>query len=201
MARFSNAEGSHFPILAYEQVSIFDGIDSELRRTVGSTIKWLVFDHASTEKDPIYHVGSDTGGRKWERAIVIPTYGAFVYQGMSPYNQKGFWNVDTLRASFAADKILRYVPDAVTSPDNHLMDRIMYRGKMFTPHALYLRGMLQQSHTIITVEAMEVTAGESVNDHQFTDNQYPYTVVDSSDDEYMSDLTYQTPEQTDSLPL
>lgn len=199
MARHSNAEG-RFNILGYEQPSIFDGIDSELRRLVGQTLKWLVWDSAETEKDPIYHVASEGGGRKWSRAVTIPAYGAFVYQGQSPHTSRGFWNTDTLRASFAADKLLRAVPNIVTHPDEHLKDRIMFRGKLFTPNVLYLRGLLKDKYTVIMVEGQEVTTGESVNDHQFTENEIPYKVIRSEDDEFIADFSYQTPEQPDSLP-
>jgi hypothetical protein len=197
MARHSDPRG-RFDI-AYERASIYDGISTELQHTVGQVVKWLIFDPAQSEKDSIYAVASQTGGRKWKRAVSIPAFGAFVYQGASEHNVRGFYNTDLLRASFAADEIIRAIPDIVTDPDQHILDRIAYRGRLFVPRILNLRGLIQDQYTVITVEGNQVNPEESVNDHIFTENQEPYSIIRSQDDEYVSDFTYLPPEHDQRL--
>lgn len=194
MARHADPTG-RFDI-AYERLSLFDGIQSELQETVGQVINWMVFDSAESEIDPVYAVSSQTGGRKRKRSVPIKTFGAIIYQGTSTHNERGFYNVDTLRVSFAADQVMKLLPDIVTEPDLHIFDRIAYRGRLFVPSTLYLRGIVEDRYTVITLDANQVNPEEAVNDHQLTHNESSYTVIGAEDDEYLSEYTYQDPEDS-----
>jgi hypothetical protein len=188
MARHSDPRG-RFGI-HYERNSIYDGIQSELTRTVGQYVHWLVFDPAASEEDSIYSVASSRKfGRQWARAIPIPVFGAFIYQGSSVHNDRGFYNTDTLLVSCVADKLTDVIPDVVTDPDKHISDRIAYRGRLFTPNTVSLLGLLQDQYTVISLECQQLNPEESVNDEQFTENQQPYHVIHSEDDEHVSDMS------------
>ena len=197
MARHSDPQG-RFRI-DYERSAIFTGIESELQKTVGQYVDWLVFDSAESERDPIYDVASVGGGRRWKRSIRVPAFGAFIYQGTSPLNERGLYNTDILRASFAADKLLQALPDLISQPDRHIRDRISYRGELFVPTTMMLRGLLQNHYTVITVDAAQVNPEENVNDEQFTQNQQEYNVVTAEDDSYVTDFTYLPPEEERSI--
>lgn len=193
MARHSDARGRFDTV--FEQESMFDGISSELQRTVGQQVDWLIFDEANSEKDAIYSVASDKEiGRKWKRKHRIDVFGAFIYQGASGHNNRGFYNTDTLLVSVSADQLIRTMPDVVTSPDKHILDRIAYRGQLFVPNTVRLLGLLHNHHTVISVESRQVNAEESVNDEQYTENKQPYHVIGSEDDVLTSDMTYIEPE-------
>lgn len=199
MTRYSDARGRFDT--SYERASIYDGIQSELQRTVGQTVDWLVFDEADSERDSIYAVAATETGRQWKRRVRINAFGAFIYQGSSGHNNRGFYNTDTLLVSCTADQIMKTMPDIVTEPDQHVLDRIAYRGKLFVPTTISLLGLLQDFHTVISVEARQINPEEAVNDEQFTANQNPYHVIGSEDDPYITQFTTQSEEESDSLPI
>ena len=193
MARHSDPRG-RFDI-PYEHASIFDGIQTELQQSVGQFVDWLIFDEANSEQDPIYSVSSHIeGGRHWKSKHSIPVFGAFIYQGSSGHNTRGFYNTDTLLISVGANKLITAMPDVVSEPDNHILDRIAYRGKLFLPHTINLMGLLQDHHTVISIESRQVNPDEAVNDSQFTANQNPYHIIGSQNDAHVAEMTYLAPE-------
>lgn len=167
MARHSHP-GGRFDVLTYEQHSIFDGIDSELRAPVGHHVLWVQYDADATEVDRIYDVADhETTGRQWKfPPIRIPAYAAFIYQGATVHNDRGFYNTDVFHMSVAMDKIEDIFPSLVWEPDTHIKDRVLYRGRIFVPTRFGLRGLLRDSHTVFTIEANQVNPEETVNDPQ-----------------------------------
>jgi hypothetical protein len=157
--------GGRFTV-PWEQTQIFDGIDGELRAPVGHHVKWIEFDADASAVDPIYDVADQVTGRQWKDPLRIPAYAAFIYQGPTMHNDRGFYNTDILRVSVAMDVMERTFPALVWEPDKHISDRILYRGKIFIPTRIYLRGLLRNSHTIFTVDANQVNPEEYVNDPQ-----------------------------------
>lgn len=144
---------------------MFEGIDGELRAPVGHHVQWVEFDPESSQVDPIYDVADNqTTGRQWKEPFRIPAYAAFIYQGPMVHNDRGFYNTDILRVSVAMDVMEKVFPGLVWEPDEHIHDRVLYRGKIFIPTRLYLRGLLRNSHTIFTIDANQVNPEEHVND-------------------------------------
>lgn len=162
--RHSNP-GGRFTI-PWEQIAIFDGIDGELRSPVGHHVNWIEFDPDKAGMDPIYDVADSVTGRVWKEPVRIPAFAAFIYQGPTMHNDRGFYNTDILRVSAAMDVMERTFPELVWNPDEHIRDRVLYRGKIFIPTRIYLRGLLRNSHTIFTIDANEVNPEEYVNDPQ-----------------------------------
>lgn len=155
--------GGRFKV-PWEQQRIFEGIDGELRAPVGHHVLWVEFDPDASAVDPIYDVADQTTGRQWKEPLRIPAYAAFIYQGPSMHNDRGFYNTDILRVSVAMDVVERIFPSLVWEPDVHIKDRVLYRGKVFVPTRTYLRGLLRNSHTIFTIDANQVNPEEYVND-------------------------------------
>lgn len=157
--------GGRFTV-GWEQFSIFDGIDGELRAPVGHYVEWIQFDADASGVDVIYDVADQETGRQWRDPIRIPAYASFIYQGPTMHNDRGFYNTDILRVSAAMDVMERVFPSLVWEPDTHIRDRVLYRGKIFIPTRIYLRGLLRNTHTIFTVDANQVNEEEWVNDPQ-----------------------------------
>lgn len=160
--------GGRFTI-PWEQKDIFDGIDGELRAPVGHHVKWIEFDPDASAVDPIYDVADQVTGRQWKDPLRIPAYAAFIYQGPTMHNDRGFYNTDILRVSVAMDVVERLFPALVWEPDKHIRDRVLYRGKIFIPTRIYLRGLLRNAHTIFTIDANQVNPEEYVNDPQLVE--------------------------------
>lgn len=152
--------------IAFEQHDISRGIDAELRSIVGQHVEWIEFDEGASSTDVIYDVGDRVTGRQWKEPFRLPAYAAFIYQGPSVHNDRGFYNTDILRVSCAMDMMEKVFPGLVWEPDQHIKDRILYRGKVFLPTRLYLRGLLRDTHTIFTIDANQVNPEELVNDPQ-----------------------------------
>lgn len=156
-------QGGRFTV-PWEHYDIFKGIDGDLRAEVGQHVQWVVYDPEASESDVIYDVGSKPVGRVWRDPVRVPAYAAIVYQGVSLHNERGFYNTDLLRVSVAADVMDQLLPDLPWEPDQHIKDRILYRGHIFIPTQINLRGILRDTHTIVTVEANQINEEEHVND-------------------------------------
>ena len=170
MARHSHV-GGRFDVLAYEQKSIFDGIDSELRAPVGAHVLWVIYDPETSTTDRIYDVADyQNTGRQWKfPPIRIPAYVASIFQGMTVQDERGFYNTDVLHMSVASNVIENIFPELVWEPDAHIKDRILYRGRVFVPNRFSLRGLLRDSYTVFSVEAFQVKPEEYVNDSQLSE--------------------------------
>lgn len=154
----------------YEQKSIYDGIDAELRAPVGHHALWVEYDADATEVDRIYDVADhEEVGRQWKfPPIRIPAFAALVFQGPTMHNDRGFYNTDILRLSVAMNVIEEIFPSLVWEPDKHIKDRVLYRGRVFIPTRNYPRGLLRDAYTVFTIDANEVKQEEYVNDPQLT---------------------------------
>jgi len=167
--------------VSWEHQDIFKGIDGDLRAPVGHHVRWVEYDDEASNMDDIYDVADHVIGRVWKPPVRIPAYAAFIFQGVSMHNDRGFYNTDVLRVSAAIDVVERVFPELVWEPDKHIKDRVLYRGRVFIPTQINLRGLLRNTHTIFTVEANEVNEEEHVNDpvliewaHQDTAPPQPY---------------------------
>lgn len=158
--------GGRFTI-PWEQQDIFRGIDGDLRAPVGHHVQWIEFDPEASEVDDIYDVADNVRtGRQWKEPFRLPAFAAFVLQGMTVHDDRGFYNTDVLRMSCTMDMMEKVFPSLVWEPDRHIKDRALYRGKIFIPTRIYMRGLLRNSYTILTIEANQVNPEEYVNDPQ-----------------------------------
>lgn len=159
--------GGRFTI-AYEIDAIRRGITADLRRPVGQFLDWWVYDPTTTVVDPIYDVGSGSGGRRWKNPITVPAISAVIYQGQSVENERGFYQSDIARFVLNVADVLKVLPELVYASDQHIKDRFIYRNEVFTPTRFYLRGLVTDQYTVITMDAAQVNAEQLVNDRQFS---------------------------------
>lgn len=157
--------GGRFTI-PFEQQSIYRGIDGDLRAPVGHHVKWIEFDREASDVDAIYDVADQVTGRRWKEPRRIPAYSAVIYQGQSFHNDRGFYNTDILRVSIAMNVVEELFPELAWEPDEHIKDRVLYRGKVFVPTRVGSKGLLRATHTVLTVDANQVNPEEYVNDPQ-----------------------------------
>jgi hypothetical protein len=151
----------------FELDGIFRGMRDDLQRRVGMQVQWSIWDPQATEVDDIYSVGSRGVGRRWKAPFEVPVIVAQVFQGQSIQNERGFYNADVLRLTVSMDDVNRFLPTLVDSPDIHILDRVLYRGSVFSPTRLYLRGQVLTSYTVLTIDLNQVKSEEMVNDDQF----------------------------------
>ena len=163
----------------HERGSIISGTSKEVVRTVGYDIEWWFYNSTTSVVDPIYDVGSNSGGRRWDGPHSIPVVNAALFQGVTVQGDRGFYNTDVLRVTINMDVIdgsslsgsdsqiipeLRYLP---TNPDSYLRDRIIFRNQVFTPKQIFAKGIITDDYTLFSIDCNQVNAEEMINDPQF----------------------------------
>lgn len=148
----------------YEIKSIRSGISQDLQRPVGQDVRWYLFDEVDSEVDDTYDVGASLGGRVWVKPIVLPVVNAYVFQNEMYQNDRGFYTVDTLRLFINYDDVIRHLPTLDAQPDDHLRDRVEFRGQMFVPNRIFPRGQVDYDYMMLTVDLTQVKTEEQVND-------------------------------------
>ena len=153
----------------YEIDSYSAGINEDLQRPVGGEVPWWKFDEDATQVDDLYGVASDEedGGRRYKPHRMLPYIMAQVFQGQTDQSDLGFYNVDNLRISVNMADFNRVFPNIVPEADNFLKDRTVFNGTVFRPTRIYLRGRVLDRYTIITMDLVQVSPEELVNDPQF----------------------------------
>lgn len=148
----------------YEVKSIRHGISQDLQRPAGQSVRWHVYNAAATHVDEIYDVGAPTGGRVWKKPISLPVINAYVFQNEMYANDRGLYTVDTLRLFINYDDVIRSLPTLDSQPDTHLVDRVEFRGQMYSPNRVFPRGQIQLDYMALTVDCTQVKPEEQVND-------------------------------------
>jgi hypothetical protein len=156
----------------FEQKSISDGIDADLKNPVGTSALWYMYDDVNTVKDPIYDVGTNadspvTNGRIWHGPYSIPIIRAIISQGSSKISQAGFYNADTLHLTLNSKDIEKLVPGVMTNPDDQNRSRVVWKNQVYRPFNVQQRGIISEDFTLLVIECQQVMPEEMVNDPQF----------------------------------
>jgi len=160
--RGNNAIGRFDP--EYEVKSIRHGITQDLQAPVGQVVRWHLYDSVSSTVDDIYDVGSGAGGRVWKKPFDFPVVNAYVFQNELYQNDRGFYQVDTLRLFINYDDVIRYIPTLTDDPDSHLKDRCDFRGQLYAPNRIFPKGQIGMEYAVLTVDLTQVKDEEQVND-------------------------------------
>jgi len=156
----------------FEQKSIFEGIDADLKNPVGTSALWYIYDDVNTVKDLIYDVGTNAesptlNGRTWQGPYNIPIIRAIISQGSSKTSQAGFYNADTLHLTINSKDIENIVPGVMTNPDDQNRSRVVWKNQVYRPFNVQQRGIISEGFTLLVVECQQVMPEEMVNDPQF----------------------------------
>lgn len=158
----------------FEQKSIFEGIDADLKNPVGTSALWYIYDEVNTAVDPIYDVGDNvanlaTHGRIWHGPYTIPIIRAVISQGSSKISQAGFYNADTLHLTLNSKDIEAIAPGVMLNPDDQNRSRVVWKNEVYRPFNVQQRGIISEDYTLLVVECQQVMPEEMVNDPQFLD--------------------------------
>ena len=161
--------------LDYESKSMYEGIAEDLGGTVGVEVDWFRWQEYYLEGnytsivDPIYDVSSSEPdkGRRWMLPFKMPAVMAQFVRGTNIMNQRGFYVTDTLRLVINIGDAQRLLPSLITDSNNHIKDRIIYRGEVFVPTRVLPRGSFGYNFAVLTIDCNQLNPDELVSDPQF----------------------------------
>lgn len=161
--------------LDYESKSMYEGMAEEIGGTVGQEVDWFRWQNYYLEEnfntivDDIYDVSSSVEGqgRRWMLPFKMPSLMAQFVRGTNVMNERGFYVTDTLRLVLNVGDVQRLLPSLITDPNNHIKDRILYRGQVFIPTRVLPRGSFGYRWAVVTVDCNQMNPEELVNDPQF----------------------------------
>jgi hypothetical protein len=162
--------------LDYESKSIYEGMAEDLGGAVGVDVQWFRWQEYYLEEnytdivDDIYDVSSSEPGkgRRWMLPFKMPTLMSQLIRSTNIMNERGYYITDTLRMVISAGDAYRLLPSLLgENPNQHIKDRVLYRGQVFTPTRVVPRGHFGYKWAVITVDCNEVNPEELVNDPQF----------------------------------
>jgi hypothetical protein len=159
----------------YEALSIYEGMAEELGGTVGVEVDWMRWSNGYLEDkypaivDDVYDVSSSvpTKGKRWMLPFKMPVLMAQFVRGTNIMNERGFYVTDTLRLVINVGDVQRMLPSLLTDSNNHIKDRIIYRGEVFVPTRVLPRGSFGYRWAVVTVDCNQLNPEEMVNDPQF----------------------------------
>ena len=156
----------------FEQKSMFEGIDADLKNPVGTHALWYLYDAVHTAVDPIYDVGDNvanlaTHGRIWKGPFPIPIIRAVLTQGNTKLAQAGFYNASTLHLTLNANDIEAIAPGVMFNPSDQNRSRVVWKNEVFRPFNAQQRGIINEDYTLLVIECQQVMPEEMVNDPQF----------------------------------
>jgi hypothetical protein len=164
----------------YEAKSMYEGIAEELGGTVGQEVSWFRWqeyfleENYDTVVDDTYDVSNSSGpttGRRWMLPFKMPTIMAQFIRGTNVMNERGFYVTDTLRLVLNVGDVNRLLPSLITEPNNHIKDRVLYRGQVWIPTRVLPRGSFGYRWSVVTVDLNQMNSEELVNDPQFRQYQ------------------------------
>ena len=169
----------------YEAKSMYEGIGEELGGTVGVEVDWFRWqeyyldENFDTIVDEIYDVSKQSPGegRRWMLPFKMPVIMAQFVRGTNVMNERGFYTTDTLRLVINAGDADRLLPTLLTDSNQHIRDRIVYRGEVFVPTRVLPRGHFGYRWAVVTIDCNQVNPEELVNDPQFA-GYIPTTTAD-----------------------
>jgi hypothetical protein len=164
----------------YEAKSMYEGIAEELGGTVGQEVSWFRWqeyfleENYDTVVDDTYDVSNSSGpttGRRWMLPFKMPSIMAQFIRGTNVMNERGFYVTDTLRLVLNVGDVNRLLPSLITEPNNHIKDRVLYRGQVWIPTRVLPRGSFGYRWSVVTVDLNQMNSEELVNDPQFRQYQ------------------------------
>lgn len=181
--------------IQHERGAIISGTTKEIVRTVGYEIEWWLYDQELSQVDPVYDVGSNLGGRRWDGPHHIPVVNAAMFQGVTVQSERGFYNTDVLRVTINMDiidgsslsggesRIIPELSNLPNNPDAYLRDRIVFRNQVFTVKQIFPKGIITDDYTLFTIDCNQVNPEELINDPQFQQyaNYTPFVPKDDRD--------------------
>ena len=109
-----------------------------------------------------------------QRPAILKVIKASINQGNATVNERGFYNIDSLRLVLNIDDLRAASPtlfDArgVVKSTLDLANkyRVVWKNQVYRPIKTQQQGQVAERHTIISVDLMQLMPDELVNDAQF----------------------------------
>lgn len=152
----------------YEQESIDKGIAAQQFET-GVTVQWWMWDAQDSRISNIYDEDTSAGGREWRGPVPVEVLQATRTEGSLEDAGEGAYAVDsaTLVIGYKQAAKVGLLPDKTRE---HLKDRFVWDGEVWSPSSLVARNLLggtNNRRSVIMVAATQVRDDEMVNDPQF----------------------------------
>lgn len=165
MPRFGNAgKFDH----RYELGAIFEGMQRDLQQFIGQQIPWYRFDAENSVQDPIYDVGNETGGRRFQRPFILPVIGADLEEGVEVNSGQGSYTTDIAHLVVSYDAAHKAgIRDAAKNWRLYLGDRFVYNDTVFQVRNIQVRGPVRDKYEVLGIDGWQVNAEELVNDPDF----------------------------------
>ena len=158
----------------FESDLISEGITQDLANPAGTQAKWWKFDSVNSVKDPIYDVEPIGTGRIWTGPYDLRVVRSTVTEGTNPMNERGFYNVDTLHLTLNIDDLYDVSPElfyekGYISPGVDVANkyRVVWKGQVYRPVKTQPAGLVANRHTLVVIDAIQLSPEELVNDAQF----------------------------------
>lgn len=164
----------------FELNAIADGITWDLTNPAGTSAQWWIYNAGVSVSDPIYDVEPVGSGRVWRGPYNLSVIRASITQGASVTNQRGFYNADTLHLTLNIDDLKEVSPElfnqrGFVKPEIGQANkyRVVWKDQVYRPFRTQQAGQLQNRHTIVVVDMLQVMPDELVNDAQFLQYAQP----------------------------
>lgn len=153
--------------LPFELRAISEGLEEDIQQPLGQWLEWWRYADEDTRIDPVYDVGDYAGGRVWRPPVRLMVMRHSVEQGPLYPNDRGMYTQDDMVFVVNESEFARKLPNVAYGPDNFLLDRITWRGKVFHPTLINPRSHIHNTAVTVVIRATQVNPEELVNDPQF----------------------------------
>lgn len=151
----------------FEKLSLEAGIAADLRNPIGSYVDWWVYDSVNSSIDSIYDTGSVATGLVWNGPVRVPVIRALISQGDVDQSERGYYNVDTLHLTILGTDIQKADPGILANPSDETRARVIWHNEVWRPRGIQQRGIIGEAFSLVTMDLMQVSAEELVNESQF----------------------------------
>lgn len=152
----------------YEQDSINTGITRQQEET-GVTVDWWFWDPRDSRVSNIYDEDVPGASRHWRGPYPMPVYQASRTEGTLEDTGDGAYVVDNVTLVIGYGQAYRHGLRPVVDRAQHLKDRFVWDGLVWSPSSIVARNLLggRGTRATVLVQATQVRDDELVNDTQF----------------------------------
>jgi hypothetical protein len=152
---------------SFEQKNLEDGIATELRTPIGSSVQWWLYDPVNSSVDPVYDTGSISYGLKWTGPNHLPVIRAIITEGKVTQSERGFYKVNDLHLTVLGQDLLKIDSGVLNNPDIENRARVVWHGQVFRPYYVQQRGIIGDTFSLVSVDLMQLSPEELINESQF----------------------------------
>ena len=132
---------------------------------------WFFFQPALSAFDDVYDEGAVAGGKTYDGPLRIPVLSAVPTQGPENSDDQGFATYDRVMLRMSYEQVRRagFSRDLIQDRESRLLDRFVYRGKVFDVDSLQTAGHFEQTSgdTVLQVAGVQLRPDELLDSPTF----------------------------------